>query len=150
MKYFFLLRKSKSFQGTKRRATWIAPSRTAQPNCTIKVSHNSAFCIFFFSLSQLPRWVTLWAAAETTLEELSAGFSLTLLRNVALESLHEYQCICSSLMRFSISVLPQWKHLANCCQWLSEKPEGNETKQRELCRLFNWATNSLILLLTSA
>lgn len=147
MKYLFLLRKSKSFQSTKRRGTQISPSKTAQPNY---INQSFPQQCFLPSLYQLLRWVPRWAVAEKTLGELSACFSLTLLRNVALKLLHEYQCICSRLMRFSISVLPHWKHLGNGCHWLSEKPEGNGKKQRQLCELFNWATDSLILLLTSA
>lgn len=55
---------------------------------------------------QNPKLVPRWAAAETSLGEVSACFSLTLLRSVAVQSLGEYQCPCSRLERFSLSVLP--------------------------------------------
>lgn len=148
----FPFNKVQILPGTKRRGTQISSSETAQPNCTTQSFLQQCFLhiCFFFSLSQLWRWFPIWAAAERALEELSAGFSLTLLRNAALESLHEYQCICSRQMRFGISVLPHWKHLGNFCHWLSQKPELNGIKQRKLWGFFNWAINSLILLLTSA
>lgn len=108
----------------------MTPSvRQYNPTAQTKAFHNSAFCFFFIiiSLSQLcwdtanthgskaavlglicqnPKLVPRWAAAETSLGEVSACFSLTLLRSVALKSLGEYQCPCSRLERFSLSGLP--------------------------------------------
>lgn len=70
---------------------------------------------------QNPKLVPRWAAAETSLGEVSACFSLTLLRSVAVQSLGEYQCPCSRLERFSLGVLPHWKHLGNSWRWLAKK-----------------------------